>query len=82
MLTLLSPTQRNVLAQFLKVQIVRLPSFQNRFDDVRREECAAEYLPNTRLAVTPMCGQYFDFVVSDSWQTTSASPEAESLSGL
>ena len=40
MLTLLSPTQRNVLAQFLEVQIMRLPSFQNRFDDVRREERA------------------------------------------
>jgi hypothetical protein len=31
-----------VLAQLLKVQIVRLPSFQNRFDDVRREERAPE----------------------------------------
>jgi len=37
MLTLLGPTQRNVLTQFLKVQIVGLPSFQNQFDDVRRE---------------------------------------------
>ncbi len=44
MLTLLGPTQRNVLTQFLKVQIVGLPSFQNRFDDVRREECAPEDL--------------------------------------
>ena len=42
MLTLLTPTRRNVLAQFLKVQIVRLPSFQNRFDDVRRKERAPE----------------------------------------
>ena len=36
MLTLLRPTQRNVLTQFLKVQIVGLASLQNRFDDVRR----------------------------------------------
>jgi hypothetical protein len=39
MLTLLRPAQRNVLTQFGKVQFVRLPPFQNRFDDVRREEC-------------------------------------------
>ena len=35
-LSLLRPTRRNLFTQFLKIQVVRLPSFQNRFDDVRR----------------------------------------------
>src|SRR2546423_5906230 len=42
MLTLLRPTQRNGLTELLEVQILGLASFQNRFDDVRREECAPE----------------------------------------
>ena len=42
MRALLGPTQRYVPTQFVKVQILRLASFQNRFDDIGREECAPE----------------------------------------
>jgi hypothetical protein len=35
-----------MLAELLKVQVVRLASFQNRCNDVRRKECTPENLPN------------------------------------
>jgi hypothetical protein len=36
-------------AQLLKVQVVGLASFENRFDDVWREECAPENLADITL---------------------------------
>jgi hypothetical protein len=57
MLPLLRPTQRNLLTQFLKVQIVGLPSFQNRLDDVRREECAPEDLADVTFRKSRLASQ-------------------------
>ena len=43
LLPLLDPAQGNMGAQFLKTQIARLTSFEDRLDDVRCEECTIEY---------------------------------------
>jgi len=57
MLALLGPTQRNVLAQLLKVQVVRLASFQNRFNDVRRKECTPENLADIAFRQSHLSSQ-------------------------
>ena len=57
MLTLLRPTQRNVLTQFVKAQLLGLPALQNRFDDIGCEECAAKNLADITLCQAGMLGQ-------------------------
>ena len=46
LLTLLSPTQRDVLVQMFKLQREWLTPFQNRLDDIRREEGTGKDVPD------------------------------------
>src|ERR1035438_10801345 len=55
--TLLDPAQGKVLTQFVKVQVVRLPTGEDRFDDIRRQEGRAENLTNVTLCQSRVAGQ-------------------------
>src|ERR1019366_619422 len=55
--TLLDPAQGKVLTQFVKVQVVRLPTGEDRFDDIRRQEGRAENLTDVTLRQSGVAGQ-------------------------
>src|ERR1039457_879018 len=57
LLPLLGPAQGKVLTQFVKVQVLRLPTCEDRFDDIRRQEGTAENLTDVTLRWSGVAGQ-------------------------
>ena len=55
--TLLSPTQRDVLAQMFELQRERLVSFQDCLDNVRRKESTGKDVPYIVRRETSLSGQ-------------------------
>jgi hypothetical protein len=57
LLTLLDPAQGNVMTQLLKVQVARLATREDSFDDIWREESTAENLADITLCQSGVAGQ-------------------------
>src|SRR5580704_871260 len=57
LLTLLDPAQGNVMTQLVKVQVVRLATREDSFDDIWREEGTAENLADITLCQSGVAGQ-------------------------
>src|ERR1017187_4378001 len=56
-LTLLDPAQGKVLTQFVKVQVLRLPTGEDRFDEIGCKGGAAEDLTNVTVCQSGIAGQ-------------------------
>jgi len=57
LLTLLDPAHGNVMTQLLKVQVARLATREDSFDDIWSEEGTAENLAEITLGQSGVAGQ-------------------------
>jgi len=57
LLTLLGPTEWNVLVQMFELERQRLTSFEDGLNNIRREESAGENVPDVVRCETSLSGQ-------------------------